>query len=67
MEFGGEFHGFSSIAGLRDHFEVGLLIQQQPQAGPDDGVVVRKQDTNLWQVSRTFECQDTSSRYARRK
>ena len=45
-----QLHGFPSIAGLRYNFEVGLLLEQQTQARPNDGVIVSEQDANLSQV-----------------
>ena len=55
-----QLDGLPSIARLRDHFEIGLLIEQQTQARPNDGVVVREQDANLWQVSGGLDRQDTA-------
>jgi hypothetical protein len=50
MLFGDQFHRFPSIASLRYNFEVGLLLEQQTQARPNDGVIVSEQDANLSQV-----------------
>ena len=50
MLLGDQLNGFPSIASLRYNFEVGLLLEQQSQARPNDGVIVSEQDANLSQV-----------------
>ena len=40
MLLGDQLHRFPSIASLGYNFEVGLLLQQQSQARPNDGVIV---------------------------
>jgi hypothetical protein len=41
MMLGNKFHSFPSIARFGNNFEIGLLFEQQTQARPDDGVIVR--------------------------
>jgi hypothetical protein len=55
MMFGNKFHRFPSIAGFRDNFEIRLLFQQQTQARPDNSVIVREQDSNLWHRSSVLQ------------
>ena len=42
-----ELNGFPSIGGFRHNFEVRLLLQQEPQPGSNDRVVVSEQYANL--------------------
>ena len=50
MMFGDKLDGFPPIARLGDDFEIRLLIEQQTQARPNDGVIVSEQDANLLHV-----------------
>ena len=45
--FGGQLNRFPSIAGFGYHFEIRLLIEQETQAGPNDGVIVSQQNPDL--------------------
>ena len=49
MLLGDQLYRFPSIASLRYNFEVGLLLEQQSQTRPNDGVIVSEQDANLSQ------------------
>jgi hypothetical protein len=42
-----ELNGFPSIGGFGHNFEVRLLLQQEPQPGSNDRVVVSEQYANL--------------------
>jgi len=48
MVFRDKLDRFPPIAGLRYYLEIGLLIEQQTQARPNDGVIVSEEDSNLW-------------------
>ena len=42
-------HGLAPIGRFRDHGKSGLAFEQQPEASPHHVVIVRQQDTNLFQ------------------
>ena len=39
-------HGFPSSGGFSDHFDIGVLSQDQPEALADDRVIIREQDSD---------------------
>jgi hypothetical protein len=47
MVFRDQLDGFAPVAGFGDDFEIGLLVEEQPQARPDDRVIVREEYVNL--------------------
>lgn len=42
----GPVDGLGAVTGLGDHLEVGFLVEDEPYAAADQGVVVREQDAD---------------------
>jgi hypothetical protein len=49
MVFRNKFHCFTAIVRFGDNFKIGLLFEEKPDAGSDDGVVVGEENANLCQ------------------
>jgi hypothetical protein len=51
-----QFDGLAAVAGLADHFDSGEFLKRVANTGPDDGVIVGQDDTNLvWGTSVSYQ------------
>jgi hypothetical protein len=44
---GNKLDGLPSIRGFGHYFEIGLLFEEQPQTGTNDGVIVSQDNADL--------------------